>query len=186
MILIVGLGNPGRKYINSRHNLGFMVVRELAKELGVKFRYSIRAKTDVAKKKYNDRDVLLALPQTFMNNSGRAVQKLVKQKRISSRDLLVVSDDLDLDFSRMRIRAKGSDAGHRGIKSISEALNTKDFARIRIGISRPESNTDPSDYVLDKFNEEENKELSGIITRSVQACLCWMEEGIDVAMSKFN
>jgi PTH1 family peptidyl-tRNA hydrolase len=186
MILMVGLGNPGKKYIESRHNLGFMVVRRLAKELGVKFRYILRLEADIARKRTKTKDILLVLPQAFMNNSGKVVRKLLKNKKIATKNILVVYDDLDLDFGKMRMRPKGSAAGHKGIKSIIQELNTQDFGRIKIGIGRPESGMSGSDYVLSEFSSEEKEELPPIIDKAVRACLCWVEEGIDTAMAKFN
>ena len=186
MNLVIGLGNPGRKYINSRHNLGFMVVKELAKELGAKFRYSIRANTDIAKKKYQNRNILLGLPQTFMNNSGRAVSNIIKRKKIPLKNVLVVYDDLDLDFGSIRMRKKGSSGGHKGIKSLINELATQDFARIKIGIGRPNPKVDSVDYVLSNFNSEEKKELPCVVNKAVQACICWLDEGIDSTISKFN
>jgi len=186
MILIVGLGNPGKKYTGSRHNLGSMVVKELAKVLETKFRYSIRSNADVAKKKYENENILLALPQTFMNNSGRAVRKIVAKKHIEYRDMLVVYDDLDLDFGRMRMRKRGSSGGHRGIESIIQELGIQDFARIKIGIGRPRSSVDPTDYVLSNFNSSERKELPSILDKAVQVCLDWINEGQDCTLSTAN
>ncbi len=186
MKLIVGLGNPGILYANSRHNIGFQAVKYLAKakKSVLKKEKGIRALS--AKAKIEGMDVILAIPLTFMNLSGEAVRQLIKKYRINLRDLLIVCDDLDLEFGRLKIRATGSSAGHRGVKSIIDLLGSDEFSRLRIGIGRPGDNTAAADYVLSRFNKREKSELSAIIKQAAECCQIWVGEGIEKSMNIFN
>ncbi len=186
MKLIVGLGNPGILYASSRHNIGFQAVKYLAKakKSVLKKEKGIRALS--AKAKIEGIDVVLAFPLTFMNLSGEAVRLLVKKYRIDSGDLLVVCDDLDLEFGRLKIRAIGSSAGHRGVSSIIDSLSSDEFSRLRIGIGRPGNNAAAAEYVLSRFNKREKSELSAIIKRASECCQVWAGEGIEKSMNIFN
>ena len=137
--LIVGLGNPGLIYAGSRHNVGFAVLKSLAGSLKINFKRDSSVSALVAKDKLPQKDIVLALPQTYMNLSGIAVVALLKKFKINPKDLLVVCDDLDLELGKMKIRPQGSSGGQRGIASIIERLGTQDFCRLRIGIGRPKS-----------------------------------------------
>jgi len=183
--LIVGLGNPGLQYAGSRHNIGFEVVKHLAKtqKVALKKEKGIRALS--AKARLDSLDVILSLPLTFMNLSGEAVRLLLKKYKAQASDLLVVYDDLDLEFGRIKIRSSGVSAGHRGVESIIGTLKGNDFNRIRVGIGRP-ADKDASDFVLSRFNRREKADLPGIIDRASRCCKEWAEEGVVCAMNSFN
>ncbi|OQB08978.1 MAG: Peptidyl-tRNA hydrolase [Candidatus Omnitrophica bacterium ADurb.Bin205] len=186
MKLIVGLGNPGLQYVGSRHNIGFEVVRYLAKMHKVTLKKEKGVQALSVKIRFDSLGVILALPLTYMNLSGEAVRHLLKKYKVAVSDLLVVYDDLDLEFGRIKIRSSGVSAGHRGVESIIGILKGRnDFNRIRIGIGRP-SDKNASDFVLARFNRREKANLPGIIDRAAQCCKEWAEEGVDCAMNSFN
>ena len=192
MKLIVGLGNPGTQYANSRHNMGFMCVSYFGKQHGITFdRKQGEARTGQGV--IEGAPVVLARPQTFMNNSGRSVSLLVDKFKVNLADLLVVYDDLDLPLGKIRLRMDGSAGGHNGIKSIIEHLGTKDFPRLRIGIGRPPvpfgetwGERDIIDYVLHEFTAEERRLIDEAIPRASEAILCFLTEGGERTMNKFN
>lgn len=184
--LIVGLGNPGKEYEYTRHNLGFMVVRHLAKEFNWEFQTTRLAKGLIAKGEVRDSEVHLLLPLTFMNNSGLAVKPLVEKKNLTLENLLVICDDLNLSFGHLRLRSGGSDGGHHGLSSITECLNTKYFSRLRMGIGEPSSREQAVDYVLGEFNAAEKKSLDGFVADAADCCLIWLKEGINKAMQLYN
>lgn len=188
MKLIVGLGNPGRKYKNSRHNLGYKAVERLAKELSCSFKKKLSLESLLAEAKIKDEKVILALPITFMNLSGRAVKALIKKKNIVISDLLVVYDEASLDFGVMRIRLKGSSSGHKGLANIIEELGTNEFCRLRLGIKGDslKGNIDLSEYVLSEFNKGEKTCLSGFVGSAVECLKTWALEGVNQAMNRFN
>ncbi len=184
MKMIVGLGNPGDRYVNTRHNMGFMVIDSLAAALRV----------DVKKRKFGarfgvtefaDKKLILLKPWQFMNNSGHAVATAAGFYRLDLDDLLVISDDLDLEPGRIRLRAKGSAGGHNGLADIAQKLGTNDFARCRIGIGR-DDRQDSVGYVLGRPTNEQKPLLAAAIERTKDAVLCWIENGIETAMNKFN
>ena len=183
--LIVGLGNPGRDYEETRHNIGFRVVKSLASQHNLKF-LSTSFKDWVAQKKIFDKEAYLLLPSTFVNNSGAAVKRFVDVEPISLEHLLVVSDDLNLDFGQLRIRKGGSDGGHNGLHSIMEHLKTKEFSRLRFGIGRPRRKEEVVEYVLGGFRNVENKRLPSLIQEAVDCCLFWLAHGINNTMNYYN
>ena len=148
MILIVGLGNPGRKYTKTRHNIGFRVI-------------------DALKDEISDKNVILLKPDIFMNNSGKAVKKELKYSKLNTQDLIVIHDDIDLPFGTIRVSKDSSSAGHKGVQSIIDELRTKDFTRIRIGI-KPSYEVDTTEFVLNKFSKEEEKQLKEIIKKAAE------------------
>lgn len=186
MKLLVGLGNPGIKYAETRHNVGFRVIDRLADKLGTGVnRPFFRALTGQAV--ISGEKVILAKPQTFMNASGQAVAPLLNWYKLSPADLLVVYDDLDLLPGAMRIRPKGGTGGHRGMASIVEHLGSNEFPRLRIGIGKPGPNEgDTISWVLGKFSPGDREELERVITRAVDALQCFVAEGINQAMNKYN
>lgn len=186
MKLIVGLGNPGLKYKNTRHNIGYIVVTELAKEYSIKFKRSYLTNCLLAQASNESAPAILALPLTFMNLSGRAVARIVKRNQIDPEDILVVCDDIDSAFGKLRIRPSGSDAGHQGLRSIIDALATSDFARLKIGIGRPNNKEDVARYVLSDFNRDEKILLTEIIANAVTCSKMWLEDGLAKTMNKFN
>lgn len=182
--LIVGLGNPGKAYAYSRHNIGFMCVDHLSKKHKLLFdkrRYSAKLAFGLVR----DVPVLLAKPQTFMNLSGSAVYELARSYQIKLEDLLVISDDMDLPFGAIRLRRGGSAGGHKGLASIISSIKTDSFPRLRLGIGRPEM-SEPVDYVLQNFTGAERKELVEILDLAVEAVECLLVEGIDKAMNEYN
>lgn len=186
MKLIVGLGNPGTNYSDSRHNIGFSVVKALAKAYDVDFRKDNGAFSLSGKARIEDTAVVLSMPYTFMNLSGSAVKALANKYKIELDALLVVCDDVDLEFGRLKIRAKGSSGGHRGLKSIISSLQSQDFSRLRIGVGRPSQGTDTADYVLSRFSKEEKSELKDIISEASDCCKAWVSKGVTESMNLFN
>lgn len=183
--LIVGLGNPGREYRTSRHNIGFMLLDQMAKRDGETFsRFEARAL--IVKTRYLDHRLILAKPQTFMNNSGQSARSLVHFYKVPFQRMMVAYDDVDLPLGKLRVRPSGGSGGHRGMKSIIESMGTEDFPRLRIGIGRPPGRMDAADYVLQDFRKEEQMQLTDILDRSIEAVLTFIAKGIDEAMNQFN
>ncbi|MEZ0396392.1 MAG: aminoacyl-tRNA hydrolase [Anaerolineales bacterium] len=183
--LIVGLGNPGREYRQTRHNVGFMLLDRLAVKLDVRFT-RLQAKALVADGWYQGRKILLAKPQTFMNLSGQAVQGLMRFYKLPLDHLLVAHDHLDLPFGVLRLRPDGGAGGQRGMESILERLGSDDFPRLRLGIGRPPGQMDPADYVLQDFSAAEQTVLSEMLNRAAEAVLTWVTDGLEAAMNRFN
>jgi PTH1 family peptidyl-tRNA hydrolase len=183
--LIVGLGNPGREYEKTRHNIGFRCVDAIAAAHGLAFAKR-QSKALVADGLIAERKVLLVKPQTYMNLSGEAVRGLLDFYRIPLENLLAVSDDLDIPIGTLRIREKGGAGGQKGLKSISEHLGTRDFARMRIGIGRPPGRMDPIDYVLQDFDASEMILVIETLDRAVRAVETWLRDGLAIAMTRHN
>jgi len=184
--LIVGLGNPGLIYAGSRHNIGFRVLKALAGSLKISFKRDSSVSALVAKGKLLKQEVVLALPQTYMNLSGIAVAALLKKFQVSAGDLLVVCDDLDLELGALKIRPQGSSGGQRGMESIIERLKTQDFNRLRIGIGRPRSSQNAAKYVLSGFLRQERAAVKQIEEDAVSCCMSWVANGIVQTMNSFN
>ena len=179
--LIVGLGNPGRSYEKTRHNVGFQVVDALAEKHGWSFRdvkafHGLLAEGTVGEKK-----VLLLKPQTYMNSSGEAVKVCSSYYKVPLTQILVVSDDIYLSFGRLRIKTSGGCGGHNGLKSIESHLGTQVYMRLRIGVSNKESG-DLADYVLSPFQEEEKQKLPGVVEHGVHALELWLNKGVAASM----
>jgi PTH1 family peptidyl-tRNA hydrolase len=186
MKLIVGLGNPGEVYSHSRHNIGFSVVKALAKEHKGNFRKERDSQGWVAKVRIRGQPVILALPATFMNLSGLCVEQLLRKHKLDRKDLLVVCDDLDLEFGRIKLRPSGGSGGHRGLESIIEVLQSDGFGRLRIGVGRPPKGRFASEHVLLNFNKKERMCLRQI-KEDVVACLeSWVAQGVSKTMNIFN
>ena len=179
--LIVGLGNPGREYAGNRHNVGFMTADRWAAAHALTFN-KIQHHAVIAK----GRSVIVAKPQTYMNESGRAVGALVRFYKIPVEQLLVIFDDLDLPFGAIRLRADGGAGGHNGMRSIIQQLGGNQFARLRIGIGRPPGRMDPAAFVLQDFTREEAAELGALLDRAGQAIDAFLTAGITAAMNQFN
>jgi len=182
--LVIGLGNPGFRYAPTRHNLGFMVVDWLASRGGVRWIRPRESHSEVAELELGRRAVLLAKPQTYMNQSGAAVLALSQQWAVTAGDMLVVFDDFLLDFGRMRFRRGGSDGGHNGLASVLERMRTQDVPRLRLGIGSPSPGADVIDYVLSPFGVDEAVE--DLVARGGRAIEFYLEEGIEAAMNRFN
>jgi PTH1 family peptidyl-tRNA hydrolase len=183
--LIVGLGNPGREYRLNRHNTGFMLVDRLAVKLDTRFT-RLQSKALVATATYQERKIILAKPQTFMNLSGQAVQGLLHFYKLELANFLVVHDDIDLPIGMIRIRPDGGSAGQKGMTSVIERLATDEFPRLRLGIGRPPGQMNTPDYVLQDFSNVEMSILSETLDRAAEAALTFVVEGLDAAMNKFN
>ena len=180
---IVGLGNPGAQYERTRHNLGFMVVERLRRELAA----GARGATELYRRfEAPASGIGLLMPQTLMNGSGWAVEALRKREGFDLGDLLVVADDLHLPLGKLRIRASGGAGGHNGIKSIAESLDSLEFARLRLGTGRPEDAGGFADFVLEEFEEEEEPIVAEVVGTASEACLVWAREGLTPAMNRFN
>jgi len=186
MALVVGLGNPGADYARHRHNIGFQVLDALARSHGLSFSREKLARAHAAQGRIGGRSVLLAKPQTFMNRSGQTVGRLARRFKIPPQQILVVYDDLDLPLGRLRLRPEGGSGGHKGMRSIIEALGSQEFPRLRVGIDRPPGQMDPADYVLHPFSKEDQEILAPVLDQAVAAVEAWLEGGIVVAMGRFN
>jgi PTH1 family peptidyl-tRNA hydrolase len=185
--MIVGLGNPGKQYAQTRHNIGFMCVEELAKAHGLAFDLkNKKSQAFIADGLIDEKRVLLVKPQTYMNNSGVAVRGLADFYKIPVADILVILDDLDTPLGTLRIRAKGGAAGQKGMRSIIQHMGTEDIPRIRFGIGRPPGKMDAAAYVLMPFIKEEEILLVETVDRVLKAVRIWLNEGIEMAMNRQN
>lgn len=183
--LIIGLGNPGKKYENTRHNIGFKVAETLA----AKFNINLKTKAFnslIGKGRVFSQDIVIALPQTYMNRSGEAVSMLLRRKRIPREDFLVICDDANLSEGIIRIRQAGTSGGHNGLESIIESIGFDTFSRLRIGIGRSAQEKGLSDYVLSSLGKEEIEMMNEAITSAVECCEFWIKEGVELAASGFN
>jgi len=185
MKLILGLGNPGKRYQKSRHNLGFRVLHSLTRRLKIDLKQR-RYKSLMGRGRIGKKRIVLAQPLTFMNNSGVAAASLVRGLKIPLKNLIVVCDDIDLPIGRIRIKKKGSSGGHKGLESIIQHLKSNEFPRLRMGIGRPPQGMDPKEYVLENFTKEENSVVKKAIDRAGEALILLGEEGIIPAMNKYN
>jgi PTH1 family peptidyl-tRNA hydrolase len=184
--LIVGLGNPGKEYASSRHNAGFMVIEKLLESFPAgRFTESSMASSRVFSGKYRGKPLVLQMPLTYMNISGQAVAPLSRKLGINPNEILVISDDLDLEPGRLRLRRGGSDGGHNGLKSVIAELGSAGFSRLRVGIGRPEKGK-TADYVLTGFEGDEEKAFQAAVSRAAEAVLTVLGAGMTTAMNKFN
>jgi PTH1 family peptidyl-tRNA hydrolase len=183
--IIIGLGNPGRKFEHNRHNVGFMLLNRLAARLGESFG-KVQSKALVARSTYQGERIILVKPQTFMNNSGKAVSSLVRFYKVPLENMLVAYDDVDLPMGILRLRPMGGSAGQKGMQSIIEQLRTEEFPRLRIGTGRPPGKKEAADYVLQDFPPQEHELLDEILDRAVDAILTFIQDGLDKAMNLFN
>lgn len=184
-LLIVGLGNPGKRYESTRHNIGFMVVDELASRARESFRAG-RGEYLLCRTRTDEREIFLQKPLTYMNLSGAAVRHAVDYFKFSAAELLVVCDDINLPFGRLRFRAEGSDGGHNGLASIIACLGSQEFGRLRMGVSREFESGAQADYVLSPFSAADREELANVISRAADAVLHFSQNGLASAMNKFN
>ena len=183
--IIVGLGNPTREYELTRHNIGFRVIDALADELDICINKP-KFKALIGDTKIGDTKIILVKPQTYMNSSGESVKEICEWYKIPLCNLIVVYDDIDIDWKKLRIRPSGSAGSHNGLKSVVDLLNSKDFPRVRVGIGKPPQNWDLVDYVLGKFNDDEQKELGLVINTARDAIQCIIKSDVNSAMNKFN
>ncbi|WP_204806552.1 aminoacyl-tRNA hydrolase [Mycobacterium riyadhense] len=184
--LVVGLGNPGDYYARTRHNLGFVVADLLAARLGAKFKAHKRSGAEVVTGRLAGRSIVLAKPRCYMNESGRQVGPLAKFYSIAPADIIVVHDELDLDFGRVRLKFGGGEGGHNGVRSVAAALGTKDFQRVRIGIGRPPGRKDPAVFVLENFGAAERAEVPTICEQAADATELLVELGLEPAQNRVH
>ena len=182
--LLVGLGNPGRQYENTRHNIGFMVLMDLARNAGVEWKKSRQASALVAEWDEGSETVGLLLPLTFMNNSGQAVRDIVHFNKLGLENILVIADDIRLDFGVMRLRPGGSDGGHNGFRSIAAELGCQDYPRLRLGVGAPSPGMDQAGYVLSVFTAGEMKDLAHFVTAAADCCRLWVKGEVSGAMTR--
>ncbi len=185
MYLIVGLGNPEKDYSNTRHNMGFDVINKITELTGIK----------VLKKKFNalygmgeinGNKVILVKPQTYMNLSGESVIQFKKFYKISNKNIIIIYDDIDLEIGSIRLKAKGGSGTHNGMRSVVENLNTEEFIRVRVGIGTPENKEDMINYVIGAIPKREREILEGATAKAAESVIEILENGIDIAMNKYN
>lgn len=186
MYIVAGLGNPGKKYENTRHNIGFMVIDEAAEKYDIRFTEK-KHKAVIGKGMIGGEKVILVKPQTFMNLSGESIREIIDYYKIEDQtELIVISDDISLDVGAIRIRKKGSAGGHNGLKNIILHLGHDEFQRIRVGVGNKPAEYDLIDYVLGNFDKEEQKLLTESISEAAEAIGVMIKDGPDVAMNQFN
>ena len=183
MKLIVGLGNPGRVYVNNRHNVGFRCINYFARAHRIPIRER-RARARLGIGEVAGKRVVLAKTRTYMNLSGQAVSRLVRHFTVPLEDLVVICDDLDLPLGKVRIRERGGSGGHKGMESIIDSLGSQDFPRIRVGIGRPDG--DEISYVLSDFTAGEREVVKEAVAKVAEALHCILTEGIEAAMNRYN
>lgn len=184
---LVGLGNPGREYAYTRHNAGFMLVDRLATRLGLTWRFEKKFFAEVAEGFVAGKGVILSKPQTYMNNSGESVKAVVQFHRIAIEDVLVAVDDADLALGMLRMRPEGGAGGHHGLESVQAHLGTKAYARVRLGVARPDQGVrDIASHVLGRFSAAESLLWEKVLDRAVTQAEAWVAEGLAVAMNRYN
>ncbi|GAB4589025.1 aminoacyl-tRNA hydrolase [Nocardia sp. IFM 10818] len=184
--LVVGLGNPGTEYERTRHNVGFMVADVLAERVGGRFTVHKKSGADLLEARLDGRKVLIAKPRSYMNLSGRPVAALAKFFSVPASDIIAVHDELDLPFGTIRLKQGGGEGGHNGLRSMSQALTTKDYLRVRFGIGRPPGRQDPADYVLKPFAAPERKELPVIVEQAADAVELLLRVGLEPAQNQLH
>ncbi len=184
--LIVGLGNPGPQYETTRHNAGFLVADVLAARIGAKFSSHKKSNSDVVQARLADRPVVVAKPRTFMNLSGQPVAALARFFSVEPANIVVVHDELDLEFGTIRLKLGGGEGGHNGLRSVSQHLSTKDYLRVRVGVGRPPGRMDPASYVLKPFSAAERKDLGVICEEAADAAELLLRAGLEAAQNQLH
>jgi PTH1 family peptidyl-tRNA hydrolase len=184
MIAIVGLGNPGRRYRGTRHNVGRDVVERVAAKLGVRLADDGFAR--IARTQFGRAPIVLAAPETYMNVSGQAVADVARRRRVRPEHLLLIYDDLDLPLGRLRLRPGNGAGGHNGVRSVIEHLGTKAFPRLRVGIGRPPQGVEPEAFVLERFTADERAVIDEAVERAANAALAVVSDGLEAAMNRVN
>lgn len=185
-LLVVGLGNPGPQYAKTRHNLGFMVADLLAARMGATFKVHKRSGAEVVTGRLAGRSVVLAKPRTYMNESGRQVGPLAKFYSVEPAAVIVIHDELDIEFGRIRLKLGGGEGGHNGLRSVASALATKEFQRVRIGVGRPPGRKDPAAFVLEPFTAAERTEVPTICEQAADATELLLELGLEPAQNRIH
>lgn len=184
--LVVGLGNPGPEYERTRHNAGFLVADVLAERIGGRFTVHKKSGADLLEARLDGRKILLAKPRTYMNLSGRPVAALARFFSVPPTDVIVVHDELDLPFGSIRLKRGGGEGGHNGLRSISNALSTKDYLRVRFGVGRPPGRQDPADFVLKPFSAPERKEVPVLVEQTADAVELLLRVGLETAQNQLH
>jgi PTH1 family peptidyl-tRNA hydrolase len=184
--LVVGLGNPGPEYERTRHNVGFLVADVLAERVGGRFAVHKKSSADLLQARLDGRQVLIAKPRSFMNLSGRPVAALARFFSVPPTEVIVVHDELDLPFGSVRLKRGGGEGGHNGLRSVSSALTTKDYLRVRFGIGRPPGRQDPADYVLKPFSAPERKEVPVLVEQTADAVELLLRLGLETAQNQLH
>lgn len=184
--LVVGLGNPGPEYERTRHNAGFLVADVLAERIGGRFTVHKKSGADLLEARLDGRKVLLAKPRTYMNLSGRPVSALARFFSVPPTEVIVVHDELDLPFGSVRLKRGGGEGGHNGLRSISNALSTKDYLRVRFGVGRPPGRQDPADFVLKPFSAPERKEVPVLVEQTADAVELLLRVGLETAQNQLH
>jgi peptidyl-tRNA hydrolase, PTH1 family len=184
--LVAGLGNPGERYANTRHNLGYRVVDELASRERERFRKARSVAADTAEIRHAGERVVLAKSRSFMNETGPPIASLVRKHGVDPEHVIAVHDEIDLPFGALRVKVGGSTAGHNGLRSLERALRTPDFHRVRLGVGRPPGRQDPGDYVLDPFPKREEADVAALVEDGADALLSLIAEGLRVTQDRYN
>jgi peptidyl-tRNA hydrolase, PTH1 family len=182
-LLVVGLGNPGSTYAKTRHNFGFFVADILAERIGSGFKVHKKSGAEVTTGRLGGRSVVLAKPRVYMNESGRQVGPLANFYSVEPADVIVIHDELDIEFGRIRLKLGGGEGGHNGLRSVASALGTKDFQRVRIGIGRPPGRKDPATYVLENFSAAERPDVPTISEQAADATELLIHDGLEPAQN---
>ncbi len=186
MLAIVGLGNPGEKYEHTRHNVGYDVISIIAAKLDTPIK-KLKFQGTIGETIYKGQKLVLIKPQTYMNLSGLTVQEAMSWYKLEPKDVLILVDDIDLPFGQVRVRAKGGPGTHNGLRHIVQCTGSGNFPRVRVGMGAPPPEWDLADWVLSKFQTEEERKIAyDAYLTAADAALCWAENGIDVAMNRFN
>ncbi len=185
MYIIVGLGNPGKQYENTRHNVGFNVIDMLAKEYDISVT-KMKHKALIGEGRIGTNKVVLVKPVTYMNLSGESLVEIYNFYKVETSNIIVIYDDIDLEVGKIRIRKKGSGGTHNGMRSIVKCLGTTDFPRVRVGVSKPEPGRDLASFVLSRFSKDEEANLQEGLEKSMKSIDCIVREDIDLSMNKFN
>jgi len=185
-LLVVGLGNPGPQYAKTRHNVGFMVADLLAGRMGAAFKVHKKSGAEIVTGRLGHKPIVLAKPRTYMNESGRQVGPLAKFYSVSPADVIVIHDELDIDFGQIRLKLGGGEGGHNGLRSVANALGTKDFQRVRIGIGRPPGRKDPAAFVLENFSAAERPEVPTLCEMAADATELLIESGLEPAQNQVH
>lgn len=186
MKLIAGLGNPGKRYINTRHNIGFRVIDKLARRNNIRLKKRLFGSARQTQFRIFGKGLILVQPLTFMNLSGRCIAHYINRYDIPLDSILIICDDVNLPLGEIRIRPQGSSGGHQGLESIIKGLKTKVFPRLRIGIRTEQPIDNFQEFVLSDFKEDEIPKLDETVHRAGDACICWLRQGIDKAMNVYN
>ena len=184
--LVAGLGNPGERYANTRHNLGYRVVDELASRERERFRKTRFVSADTAEIRYAGERVVLAKARSFMNESGPPIASLARKHGVDPDHVIAVHDEIDLPFGALRVKTGGSTAGHNGLRSLERSLRTPDFSRVRLGVGRPPGRQDPGDYVLEAFPKRNEADVAALVDEGADAVLSLLSEGLQVTQDRYN